>query len=425
MLLGQGHIKWHLALGGERGQIAFMVAFSALILIVVAGLALDVGRLYVARAQLSRAVDAAALAGVLEFDGTTEGLAVARTKALQYLALNEPTATGTAEADGEANRLRVDATMAVDLFFMPLIGVNSPRTISAYAIAGFGTMKLDAVLLLDATGSMAGNKINQAKIAAKDFKNTLLGSGWNGNVSVGVSPFRGCFRGSPQTTIAPKPLSATNCVNHATEVAYLTGDSVLLGNQIDAVTALGGSGTNICGALVMGKAILDGPNNHLGQENHRRFMILLSDGDNTYNSYSYQAPSPGPVSPYASCIPSTSPNNSDTYVDTACRSAQTRERQIDIKTYEYANALKAEGIEIFVVGFEVCGTPDNTVYSQSQCASQIGNTAHDNTADRRLLKCIASSKPGTNNRYWETNDASQLPAIFTSIANQIAHRLLE
>ena len=40
-----------------------MVALMAVVLIAMVGLAIDVGRLMVAKAQLARAVDAAALAG--------------------------------------------------------------------------------------------------------------------------------------------------------------------------------------------------------------------------------------------------------------------------------------------------------------------------------------------------------------------------
>jgi hypothetical protein len=49
----------------ERGSILILAALSALIIFGSAGLSVDVARLYAARAELSRDVDAAALAGVL------------------------------------------------------------------------------------------------------------------------------------------------------------------------------------------------------------------------------------------------------------------------------------------------------------------------------------------------------------------------
>src|ERR1044072_2274593 len=75
---------------GERGSILALVVLSALIIIGSAGLAVDVGRLYATKAELSRAVDAAALGGVLEFNGQSTGLTAAQSKAVAYMQMNEP-----------------------------------------------------------------------------------------------------------------------------------------------------------------------------------------------------------------------------------------------------------------------------------------------------------------------------------------------
>src|SRR5678816_3394787 len=80
---------------GERGSILILVVLSALIIVGSAGLAVDVGRLYAAKAELSRAVDAAALSGVLEFNGQASGLTSAQTKAEAYMVMNEPGLTAT------------------------------------------------------------------------------------------------------------------------------------------------------------------------------------------------------------------------------------------------------------------------------------------------------------------------------------------
>jgi hypothetical protein len=81
------------------------------------------------------------------------------------------------------------------------------------------------------------------------------------------------------------------------------------------------------------------------------------------------------------------------------------------------------------VAFGVCGTEDgitpkaaNGADTPNYCGN-IGGTASDNTADQRLLKCIASSTQGTNDHYFKATTASQLPAIFQQIAQQIAFRL--
>jgi hypothetical protein len=107
-----------------------------------------------------------------------------------------------------------------------------------------------------------------------------------------------------------------------------------------------------------------------------------------------------------------------------CSTAVKRERQLDMQTWELAKAIEADNVIIYTIGFGTCD-PDSTIYTDAECEAQIGNTDHDNTADERLLKCMASSTPGTNNRYFYAANASALPSIFTQIAQQIAHRLIE
>src|SRR5437762_3516361 len=152
---------------GERGSILILVVLSALIIVGSTGLAVDVGRLYAAKAELSRAVDAAALSGVLEFNGTAAGL-------------------------------------------------------------------------------------TNAKTAASNFKDTLLGSSPSGNVYVGIAPLRGCYQ--------PSPGSDTDCVYNTvqsgspppTYVKDLTSDISALNTAISAVVPGGMSATNVCTGLGKG-----------------------------------------------------------------------------------------------------------------------------------------------------------------------------
>jgi hypothetical protein len=118
-----------------------------------------------------------------------------------------------------------------------------------------------------------------------------------------------------------------------------------------------------------------------------------------------------------------------------------RERQLDVATLNVANALKQQDVEIFVVAFGAC--PDvtgGTVYNapgSNTCTEQanpivsapspgqVGDTTTETTGNHRLLKCIASSRAGTNDHYFYAESASDLPGVFTTIAAQIAHRLVE
>ncbi len=405
----------------ERGQILVLVGLTAVALFAIIGIAVDVGRVFVTRAQLSRAVDAAALSGVLDLPS----ISTAQATAMSYIAENEPTASASVNANCGDNCLHVTASKDVGMYFLRVIGIGSV-TVNAAAKAGFGIQPIDVYLSIDATGSMgtnppcnsndnnAGCPIWEAKNAAKAFVDTLIGATPSGYTLIGTGPFRGCYR-------PPKPAASSICVDVATQVTNLTSNKTTLNNGINAINAIGGSGTNICNGMIQGQTVLYGPGSHT-QANTRRYLVILSDGDNTYNNYSYQA---SPASPPGLCRPNTSPQNSDGNVSSNCLGAQTREREIDTKTYSFANTLKGLNVEIYIVGFGVCGATNATVFTPAQCSSQIGNADHDNTADRRLNKCLASSTTGTNDHYFEAATAADLPAIFTQIAQQIAHRLIE
>ena len=136
----------------SRGQITVLVAVFAIGMFAIIGLAVDVGRLFAAKAELSRAVDAAALAGVLEFPNTDS----ANTKALAFLTENEPTAIPAIAADAIDNKLTVNASKPVQMYFLSVLGITS-ATVSAHAVAGFGIAPVDAYMALDATGSMANS----------------------------------------------------------------------------------------------------------------------------------------------------------------------------------------------------------------------------------------------------------------------------
>jgi hypothetical protein len=83
--------------------------------------------------------------------------------------------------------------------------------------------------------------------------------------------------------------------------------------------------------------------------------------------------------------------------------------------------MKANGVEVYVVGLGVCGTANSNLCNPSL----IGGTSSDNTADRNLLKCVASSTAGTNDHYFEVQTASQLPDTFATIARLIGFRLIK
>jgi Flp pilus assembly protein TadG len=435
----QKQIQGRSAAQRERGQIIIMVGLATIVMFGIVGLAVDVGRLYVTRVELGRSLDAAALSGILELDGTTAGVSRAEDKALQYFYDNEPNATANAKAcngdsgppcNGEVNTLVMTADKSINMIFLSVLGIHS-ASVTSRAKAGFGTQYVDAVVMIDTTGSMNAEgsyvcnssqdgpsgicKIHEAKQAARAFADILLGNS-TGNVQIGVGAYRGCFN---------PPRADDRCIS-SSWTTNLSSNLATVRSGIDPIYAIngpgqptGGSGTNQCLALKKGQDILMGPGAQTEPET-KRYLILLTDGNNVYNAGVVNQDSP--QSPESPCRP-TNPTTNDGSLSSACRTASNSQqaRKVDVLAYNQAQAMKAQGIEIFVVGLMPCGTHNNNLCD----TSILGTALSDAGRNENLMKCMASSNAGTNDHYYYTTNAADLPAIFTAIANQIAHRLLE
>jgi Flp pilus assembly protein TadG len=70
---------------GERGSIMIMTAIFALLLLLMVGLCLDVSRIYLVRAELQNAAEAAALAGARQLNGGAGGIDAAVAKAMSLV----------------------------------------------------------------------------------------------------------------------------------------------------------------------------------------------------------------------------------------------------------------------------------------------------------------------------------------------------
>ena len=331
---------------------------------------------------------------------------------------NEPDAEVDVPVSPLERQIEVNGRKEVPMFFIKIFGVASVE-VNATATAGFGVLAVDTVLAIDATGSMGtspcdaeddnpGCPIWEAKNAAIEFTDALLTDTISSSETlVGAIAYRGCY--NPPRTYA-------DCVPTSTMVTELSNDKSLLLDRIADITAVGGTGTNNCLGLLKANEVLFGPDHHT-VSNSLHIVVMLSDGDNTYNVNAYSASQGAPP---PECSP-TDPTHSDTYTDSNCRSAQTRERQLDTKTKTLVDTMKANGVEVYVVGFGVCGTANSNLCNPSL----IGGTSSDSTADRNLLKCIASSTPGTNDHYFEVATASDLPDTFARIARLIGFRLIK
>src|SRR5690242_12813472 len=110
----------------ERGATLVIMTFALVALVGLTGLAVDVGRLFAARAELTRVADAAALAGIQSFPDVNAAI----TKAQNYGHANDASATITASQVGTTKQLKVTATKSVPMTFMKVLGFGN-QTVKA------------------------------------------------------------------------------------------------------------------------------------------------------------------------------------------------------------------------------------------------------------------------------------------------------
>jgi Flp pilus assembly protein TadG len=155
MRLGKGGIMRGDFAHNDRGQILVMFAVALPLLILFTAAAVDMGLIYVTKAKLSKAVDAACLTGVKNFaQGQTTANALATDIFDANFGANPPTPafTWTAGSATTPVSLQVKATATVNTFFMRYLPSFATWTLSDTATATRSNLVMS--LILDRSGSM-------------------------------------------------------------------------------------------------------------------------------------------------------------------------------------------------------------------------------------------------------------------------------
>jgi len=138
----------------ERGFVMITMAVAAVALIGALGLAIDMGRMFIAKNETQGYCDAAALSAALALDGTTTGITNAQTAIaastnswnLDTVRVSNPAVTFATAATGPwvANPnpatdyayVRVIAVVPVPLYFLPVVVAQYTQNVASAAIAG-------------------------------------------------------------------------------------------------------------------------------------------------------------------------------------------------------------------------------------------------------------------------------------------------
>ncbi len=156
--------------GDRRGSVSLYVATAIVPLIAIVGVSIDAARGYLVKSRLSSAVDAAALAG-----GRIYGSAFRDADIQKYFDSNFPAGYMNAAIDplaiatNDVSRTLVVSTQAtIPTTFMRLLGFTT-MSASAQAEATLESKSVEVSLVLDITGSMAGQRITDLRSAANEL----------------------------------------------------------------------------------------------------------------------------------------------------------------------------------------------------------------------------------------------------------------
>ncbi len=178
----------------QRGAVMMIVGLAIIPLFAVIGLAIDAGRGYMLKSQLSYAIDAAGLAGGRAFESDLRQQDI-----MMYFDANFPPGYMGAQLapgnpvitfDDANNKITITATATVPTYFMRVAGIPD-MTVSARTVIQRELKGIELVLVMDNTGSMRGNGGMAAmKPAATQLINILYGEREEvENLWVGLVPY--------------------------------------------------------------------------------------------------------------------------------------------------------------------------------------------------------------------------------------------
>ena len=187
-------------LANRTGAVGMLFALALPALLLAGGAAVDYSAVVRARTVLANGLDSATLAVVLAQAHKTPqlsgaALADAVGKALQAaLGQDFPGATYNVTASmDKAGALSTTATIQTPTKFARFFGVNTMKVSTSTTVSApqaSGGQAIELAMVLDTTGSMAGDKIAALKSAAADLTTTMFSTpGASSRIRMSVVPF--------------------------------------------------------------------------------------------------------------------------------------------------------------------------------------------------------------------------------------------
>lgn len=308
----------------EKGSIAIMFAICSVVLVLIMGAAIDYARISRTYVELQNAADAALLS-VAHTAKDSDDIDSLKQQASDYMKTMLPDGFEfqITSLSKVGSTLNMTTTGAVPASLTAVIGYDDLEA-KADSSVYWGTGKVEVILALDNTGSMGSHgRMAALKDAAKALLDELSGSE-AGLAKVGIVPFdvyvrvptsyksaswfttlnwyvswfwNGCITDRDQpydiddtavTSNSTKYPGALCSGSSLSEIAPLTDDFTSLSTMIDGMTPAGN--TNITIGLAWSLALLSPQAPYteaepFGTENLTKYVVLITDGDNTENRW--------------------------------------------------------------------------------------------------------------------------------------------
>ncbi len=172
----------------ESGVMVFFSIFLFVIILLVAGIGVDLMHFEMKRTQLQNTLDRAVLAAA-DLQQPLDAAAVVQ----DYIdkAGIDATLTGAPQVTSEINfkSVQANASLTVPTQFIHMVGVDN-LVAPAAAAAEEAIDGIEVVMVLDVSGSMGwNNKLVNLKPAAREFVDTILGLAQVGDVTISIVPY--------------------------------------------------------------------------------------------------------------------------------------------------------------------------------------------------------------------------------------------
>ncbi|MGE3245939.1 MAG: VWA domain-containing protein [Beijerinckiaceae bacterium] len=348
MILSRIVSNWHRFRADTRGGVALIFSLSIIPLVLFAGVAVDYARINLAKVRFQSSLDAAALS--LTNASETTPLSVLQARADAFFAASyasDPTSSAySVSVARTGDKLVLTGSMRVPVTLMRVAGYDSVTVASSTKVTA-SRQQIELALVLDNTGSMGSNgKMTALKAAVNDLIDGLKKKVVKpDDVKMSIVPFNtevkidtGFFNASwlrwdvvlENTSLSwfarqpPVPATWGGCLAdrdqpydissvpagifvsryvaakcHASSLARLeplTTDLEKIRTRANSMTPNGN--TNVTIGYAMGLATLrsDSPFGLAAStsSNVLKFMIVLTDGDNTSNRWAADAASIDP-----------------------------------------------------------------------------------------------------------------------------------